>query len=73
MRRLQQILQNAIPRFRHRVHHAVGTDRDNAIDLVKRDRQRAELTGAIGRDRFDDIGDNGSILRPGRLEAWGFV
>ncbi len=61
-------------RPRDRRHHAVGADRDHAIDLAERDRRLAERARAIGIDRRHDVADESPVLRTlgakaGRLVA----
>ena len=47
-----------------RRHHAVGADRDHAVDLAERDRRLAERARSIGVERRDDVADEGLVLRP---------
>ncbi len=63
---LEMLRQDALPRPRHRRHHAVGADRDHAVDVAERNRLRAELPRAVGVDRRDDVADEGAVLRPRR-------
>src|SRR5271156_3820001 len=55
--------QSLMARLGDRVHHTVGTDCDDPVDLFQRDLDRTESPGPIGRDRFDDVADESPILR----------
>ncbi len=58
-----------VPRARHRRHHAVGADRDHAVDVAERDRRIAERARSVGVERRHDIADEGAVLRPLGAEA----
>src|SRR5712691_2688918 len=55
--------------FGDRRHHAVGADRDDAVDFAERDRGGPEGALAIGLDRGDDVADKGAVLFPARRET----
>ena len=52
-----------------RRHHAVGADRDHAVDLAERDRHVPERARAVGVERRDDVADEGLVARAVGAEA----
>src|SRR4051812_46972687 len=67
--RAEIALQRGAARLGDRVHHAVRADRDDTVDLLKRDVDRAERPLSISLDRRDDVADKSQIPRPARRET----
>src|SRR5262249_13790837 len=71
---LEMRRENAFARLRHRRHHAIGADGDDAVDILQRDGRQAELALSVRMDAFDNIADEGEVLwtfgtETGRLVA----
>ena len=54
-------------------HHAIGADGDHSVHVAERNRLRPEIAPSIGENRFDDVADEGAVLRPRGCEARRFV
>ena len=51
------------------IHHAVGADRDDAVDRLQGNVDRPERARSIGLDRLHDIADKGAILQAAESET----
>ena len=62
--------EHAVTRRLHGRHHAVGSDRDDAIDGRQRHERRAQLAGLVREHRLHDVAAEVRILRPpGAIDA----
>ena len=62
--RLEVRRQHAVARRLHRRHHAVRSDRDDAIDGVERHERLAELAVLVRQHRLHDVAAEMRVLRP---------
>ena len=69
MLRAQPGLQHAVPRRTHRLHHPVGTDRNDMFGIGQPHHLLAEGAGAIGHHCLHDIADEAAVLRTRRDET----
>src|SRR5439155_12520726 len=67
--RAEIALEGGAARLGDRRHHAVGANRDDAVDLAEGDRGGPQGAFAIGLDRGDDVADKGAVLLPPRRET----
>src|SRR5271165_1697231 len=65
--------QDTVAGMRDRGHHAIRPDGYHSIDLAEMTRGKAQIASRVSQHRYDDISDEGFVLRTPRLEPGRFI